>query len=98
MLYNTIDLNAWSLKKTNIKRGCNMNFNEKQRELRFETKEQAKYFKGVLIKHCNINHKISMRKSLPDFKGHLQRKYSVYFTAFSFAEYCKIAELYKGLI
>ena len=74
-------------------------FETKYHEYKFETKEQAEEFKNGLNKtEYNFGpYKATLRKSLPEFKGHANPGYSVFVKAFSIADEMKMRQIKEAI-
>ncbi len=68
---------------------------EPLRSYEFDTRDNAELFADTLNKQFRLNGKAAVRKSLPRFKSHINRNTSVFYRAWSIADYCNIRQAIK---
>jgi len=69
---------------------------ENLKEKSFKTKEQAYAVKECMQRMFNCT-ELKVKKSLPEFRGHLNKNWSIYYRPFSFAESIHIHKYFKTI-
>jgi len=69
-------------------------FREGLKQFRFTDKDAAECFKRALSQKDIRVQEVKIKKSLPEFKGHNNKGYSVFVRAFSMSDAIKVGKFY----